>query len=224
MRLTKKALPTFHTVNTAIKPAGPTTPHINPAIKKKPAQLPLRPLQPNRFVPPRGQKQVFLPNFVITFLRTPLKPPHFASFLVPLNLNKLDLKSYLYNAYNIRVLHVRSFVMHGRMVRDPRTNRKSRKPRVKKMTIEMDGPKAAFVWPDPPEDMEPWDKKMTDMVQKQEIQRSTSTTEGGTDVKLVPTEKRKLLRRQAQDLLSGKTKWTPGWADFQRDGRPLAGM
>lgn len=65
---------------------------------------------------------------------------------------------------------------------------------------------------------------MTDMVQKQEIQRSTSTTEGGTDVKLVPTEKRKLLRRQAQDLLSGKTKWTPGWADFQRDGRPLAGM
>ena len=184
MRSVKKALPTFHTVNTAIKPAGPTTPHINPQIKKKPAQLPLRPLQPNRFVPPRGQKQVFLyalpslthptqfrphslisllippihshrPNFVITFLRTPLKPPHFASFLVPLNLNKLDLKSYLYNAYNIRVLHVRSFIIHGRMVKDPRTNQKFRKPRTKKMTIEMEGPKAAFVWPDPPEDLAP---------------------------------------------------------------------
>ena len=183
MRVTKKALPKFHTVNTAIKPAGPTTFHINPQIKKKPAQLPLRPLQPNRFVPPRGQKQVFLydllpqitpihphssrfrllissisfhsPNFVITFLRTPLKPPHFASFLVPLNLNKLDLKSYLYNAYNIRVLHVRSFIIHGRMVRDARTGRKYRKPRTKKMTVEMDGPKAAFVWPDPPEDLTP---------------------------------------------------------------------
>ena len=84
MRLVKKALPAFHTVNTAIKPAGPTTPHINPQIKKKPAQLPLRPLQPNRFVPPRGQKQVFL----YVHLFQPYPTSHLSNSISPSTPNK----------------------------------------------------------------------------------------------------------------------------------------
>ncbi len=84
MRSIKKALPTFHTVNTAIKPAGPTTPHINPQIKKKPAQLPLRPLQPNRFVPPRGQKQVFL--YVLAF--QPYPSSHSSNSIPPPSPNR----------------------------------------------------------------------------------------------------------------------------------------
>ena len=68
-----------------------------------------------------------------------------------------------------------------------------------------------------------WDKIMTDETTKSEDERKMSTTDKGINLKLVPVEERKHLRKQAQDLLSGKTKWTPGWADFQRDGRPLAG-
>lgn len=53
----------------------------------------------------------YSPNFVLTLLRPrPDAPANFASFLTPLNLNKLDLKDYLYNAYGIHVLSVRSYV------------------------------------------------------------------------------------------------------------------
>ena len=69
-----------------------------------------------------------------------------------------------------------------------------------------------------------WDKTMTEMAKKEEDERAMSRSDNGTNLKLVPAEERKILRKQAQDLLSGKTKWTPGWTDFQRDGRPLAGM
>ena len=65
---------------------------------------------------------------------------------------------------------------------------------------------------------------MTEATTKARDEQEMSRTDGGINLKLVPAEKRKLLRKQAQDLLSGKTKWTPGWTDFQRDGRPLAGM
>ena len=65
---------------------------------------------------------------------------------------------------------------------------------------------------------------MRDVIRKQEDEQLASATENGTNLKLVPVEKRKLLRKQAQDLLSGKTKWTPGWMDLRPDGRSLAGM
>ncbi len=69
-----------------------------------------------------------------------------------------------------------------------------------------------------------WDKTITEANNKAADERRMSTTDKGTNLKLVPAEERRLLRKQAQDLLSGKTKWTPGWADFQRDGRAAAGM
>ena len=65
---------------------------------------------------------------------------------------------------------------------------------------------------------------MRDVIQKSEDEQRASATANGTNLKLVPIEKRKLLRRQAQDLLTGKAKWTPGWTDLRPDGRPLAGM
>ena len=65
---------------------------------------------------------------------------------------------------------------------------------------------------------------MRDTAQKAADDRNAGTTIRGTNLQLVPAEERKTLRKQAQDLLSGKAKWTPGWADFPRDGRPLAGM
>ncbi|KAL2044396.1 hypothetical protein N7G274_003101 [Stereocaulon virgatum] len=192
-----------------LRPAASTKPHLNPRGIGRPYPLPLRPLRPNRFVPPRGQKQIFLPNFVLTFLRTPTQPPHFASFLVPLNLNKLDLKSYLYNGYGVRALHVRSFIMHGRVVRDPRTNQARRKPRKKKMMVELE-PGSEFVWPEVPKDLEPWDKKMKDQEKRElDVQRKNRTKQG-TILGLIPDEERNTLREKARELLGGKRVWTPG--------------
>ncbi|KAL9130926.1 MAG: hypothetical protein Q9175_006898, partial [Cornicularia normoerica] len=133
----------------------------NPARLRKPSPLPLRPLVPDRFRPPRGEKQVFLPNFIITFLRTPTQPPHFASFLTPLWFNKLDLKDYLYNVYGVQVLRVRSFVIQGKVTKDRYTARVSRASAKKKMTVELvqgvegQGP---FIWPEEPKDIKPNEK------------------------------------------------------------------
>jgi large subunit ribosomal protein L23 len=95
------------------------------------------------------------PNFTLTLLRTPFLPPTYASFIVPLNLNKLDIKDYLYNAYGIHVLSVRSFVQQQRVRQDkpnakrPAYRRWFRPRAIKKMTVEMDKP---FVWPEEPDD------------------------------------------------------------------------
>ena len=69
-----------------------------------------------------------------------------------------------------------------------------------------------------------WDKSLTEATTQAEDERFASQTDQGTDLRLVPAEERRRLRKQAQGLLSGKTKWTPSWTDFRRDGRPLAGI
>ncbi|KAF2196848.1 hypothetical protein GQ43DRAFT_444755 [Delitschia confertaspora ATCC 74209] len=106
-----------------------------------------------------GTKQVFLPKFTLTLLRPPpnsqLSPYH-ARFLVPLDLGKLDLRDYLYHAYGIKTTNIRSFVEQQKVKVDNEEDgtRRYRRPRAKKyMTVEMDRP---FVWPEYPENWEPW--------------------------------------------------------------------
>ncbi|MCJ1275783.1 hypothetical protein MMC21_003586 [Puttea exsequens] len=182
--------------------------------RKKPSSLPLRPLLPDRFRPPRGEKQVFLPNFVLTFLRPhPEQPANFASFLTPLWLNKLDLKDYLYHAYGVQTLHVRSFIIHGKVVRDTLNKRVSRLPQQKKMTIEMP-PDQPFVWPEEPEDKSPWDWAITQAGEKAKKEREEGVTEQG-NMKGGPGKKeRETLRERAKALLKGKATWRPGWEEY----------
>lgn len=78
--------------------------------------------------------------------------------MVPLNLNKLDLRDYLYNAYGVKVLSVRSFVSQA-PVRQDKPDAERPKPRKwyrerarKYMVAEMERP---FVWPEVPEDFSP---------------------------------------------------------------------
>ncbi|RPB29389.1 ribosomal protein L25/L23 [Terfezia boudieri ATCC MYA-4762] len=105
---------------------------------------------------PFGKKQVFLPNFRIGLLRASHLPPNFAQFIVPLNFTKLDLKDYLYHAYGVKVLSVRSYVVQQKVKRiknleEPR--REWYRPRaIKKMTIELERP---FVYPAEPTDLSP---------------------------------------------------------------------
>ena len=99
------------------------------------------------------------PNFEITLLRNPKLPPNFASFIVPLNFNKLDLRDYLWNGYGVYVKGVRSYVQMQKIVQSNPKEQKARprnwfRPRsIKKMMVEMDKP---FVWPEVPEDLSPY--------------------------------------------------------------------
>ncbi|KAG0634256.1 ribosomal protein L25/L23 [Tuber brumale] len=107
---------------------------------------------------PFGTKKVYLPNFTLALVRTPHLPPNYAQFIVPLNINKLDLKDYLLHAYNVEVLSVRSFIQHQnvRRAKDKDLYRPKiewYRPRaIKKMTVELKEP---FVYPPEPEDLSP---------------------------------------------------------------------
>ncbi|MCJ1416098.1 hypothetical protein MMC32_002433 [Xylographa parallela] len=188
-----------------------------------PRPLLLGPLRPNPFRPPRGRKPVYLPSFTLTLIRTPHLPPTMASFLVPLSLNKLDLKDYLYNVYNIPVLSIRSFIHQSRVRQDkpgaklPRPRRWYRPKAIKKMTVEMGKVEGmaggAFVWPKEEEDLEPWDKKAWDAAQEaQEVENDKF----GPDAAKLPPADRKTMAEQAKALLEGKLIWRPSWRDYGR--------
>ncbi|MCJ1472422.1 hypothetical protein MMC13_001070 [Lambiella insularis] len=189
---------------------------------KSPSTCPSLPPPPQLLTnihPPR-------PNFTITLLRTPHLPPTMASFLVPLNLNKLDLKDYLYHVYNVPVLSVRSFIQQQRVRQDkpdaklPKSRRWYRPRSVKKMTVEMGvadlgegatgGP---FVWPEEEKDLEAWDKTAWDAAQKtQEAENEKFGPKKGQ----LPRGDRQTMAEQAKALLEGKMIWRPSWRDYGR--------
>ena len=90
-----------------------------------------------------------------------------ATFIVPRHFSKLDIKDYLWHAYGVPVLRVRSSLRYqkpqlGRY--DPLSRRVVPKagvwryPRpIKSMTVEMaEGERGGdFVWPDAPTDLKP---------------------------------------------------------------------
>lgn len=86
-------------------------------------------------------------------IRNSKLPPTFASFIVPLNLNKLDLRDYLWHAYGVPVIGVRSYIQMQKLRQDKPGSirispRKWFRPRsIKKMTVEMERP---FIWPEVP--------------------------------------------------------------------------
>jgi hypothetical protein len=100
-------------------------------------------------VPLSQRKQVYLPEFDVTFLRTPQLGPYYAKFEVPLWFNKLDTQSYLKNVYNVDVVHVRSHVTPSKKEsRDPSKGGKGgayRTPSQKFMTVQLEEP---FEWPE----------------------------------------------------------------------------
>ncbi|KAN0096834.1 hypothetical protein V8E51_015639 [Hyaloscypha variabilis] len=156
-----------------------------------------------------GKKQVFLPNLVLTLLRTPNSPPNFATFLVPLNLNKLDMRDYLFHAYGIRVHGVRSYIQMSKLTQDkpgskrPKPRKWFRPKSIKKMMVEMERP---FVWPEEPKEFDMWDKSTFDAAQKdREMQEETFRP----DFREKPSRERASIAEQAKALLSGEERWRP---------------
>ncbi|KAL2141900.1 hypothetical protein VTI28DRAFT_1833 [Corynascus sepedonium] len=168
---------------------------------------------PRRF----GTKQIFLPNHVIAFVRPkPKQPPNLATFAVPLQFNKLDLRDYLYHVYNVEVTSVRSFINQPLPRRKLAGTGKWYRPRSKKMMIaELVKP---FVWPDPPaeEDLKDFD---IDMFKRMAKERETTLQQHNDPTKIplrtqspVPTDRRQLRREAAKILETGE------WSNAKEDG------
>ncbi|TAQ88787.1 hypothetical protein B7494_g2883 [Chlorociboria aeruginascens] len=163
--------------------------------------------------PRLGRKQVFLPNFVLTLLRTPNLPSTFASFIVPLKLNKLDLRDYLYNCYGIQVLGVRSYIQIQKLTQDKPSARRPKprkwfRPRsIKKMTVEMELP---FAWPEEPKDFDQWDKSTYDAASEY---RKDYESKFSPKHKQEPTVDRKSISEQAKAMLKGEDSWAPSNPD-----------
>ncbi|KAL2156942.1 hypothetical protein VTH06DRAFT_1870 [Thermothelomyces fergusii] len=174
---------------------------------------------PRRF----GTKQIFLPNHVIAFIRPkPNQPPNLATFAVPLQFNKLDLRDYLYHVYNVEVTSVRSFVNQPLPRRKFQGHGKWYRPRSKKMMIaELVKP---FVWPDPPkhEDLKEFDidvfktldEERDDYMKKDPSQIPLRT-------KTPPSLDRLALRRDAAKILE-TGEWSSGglegkWTEVEKD-------
>ncbi|EEH49483.1 mitochondrial 54S ribosomal protein YmL41 [Paracoccidioides brasiliensis Pb18] len=183
-------------------------------MRKKVAEttLKLREARPFIFPIPLDQrKQIYLPDFVITLIRTPFLPPRYASFWVPLTFNKLDIKDYLKRVYGVDVVKVRSYVEQQKITRERPCGKegygKWRRPMAKKkMTVEMTEP---FIWPEEPKDYKPWEKER--FFETKEYQRDISEKMEPDAKNKAPERKWKTVSEQAKRLLDGKEKWEPTW-------------
>ncbi|KAK4227836.1 hypothetical protein QBC38DRAFT_443318 [Podospora fimiseda] len=169
---------------------------------------------PTRMHKKFGKKQVFLPNHVIAFIRPlPKQPPNLASFAVPLKFNKLDLRDYLFHAYNVEVLSVRSFINQSPPQQKYGTHGKWYRPQSKKMMIaELVKP---FVWPEvlPESQREGYDYETFKSIQDQRdkhIKRQMDPSDIPLRTMTAQSKDRKDLRQQAQDFLKRGVEWSNG--------------
>ena len=159
-----------------------------------------------------------------------------ASFIVPLNLNKLDLKDYLWNAYRLPVLSVRSYITQIPVRHDkpgalnPKQRHWYRPRSEKRMIVELGegehgGP---FVWPDEVKDFEAWDKDMYKAGNDAQEQASDSTWQKDNRYGMLPKGDADKVREQAKALLEEREQWKPTWVELKgarglSTGRPRDG-
>ncbi|KAK3721009.1 mitochondrial 54S ribosomal protein YmL41 [Vermiconidia calcicola] len=157
-----------------------------------------------------GLKELYLPDFSVVLHRTPGLPAHNAKFTVPLWFSKLDLRDYLYHAYNVRILSVRSYVKQQRIIEGdpknprPQPNRWHRPRALKHMIVELEQP---FVWPEEPEDYSAWNREEVKDSEAEQKKYGELMQPMGDAV--VNEERRKSMREQAKALLEGRQKWKP---------------
>ncbi|KAG6034828.1 hypothetical protein E4U19_005416 [Claviceps sp. Clav32 group G5] len=166
-----------------------------------------------------GEKQVFLPNHVITFLRKDYLPPNEACFQVPLTFTKFDLRDYLWNVYNVEVTKVRSYVKELPLTqRHPNTRSSYRPLPLKVMTVELVQP---FQWPEKPKDLEPWYNELWTKREKMSNKiKAEQTLKQESKIPLMSrkpySKERKLLADLAKKIQSGEVKWSN---DLELDSR-----
>jgi ribosomal protein L23 len=102
-----------------------------------------------RFTP--GLKKVYFPNIVFKLTRDPKLPPNQVAFRVPPRLNKLDIRDYLTNIYNINVVNVRT--MNYQTYRSQTLGSIELKPKKSKYKKAIVTLSEEFKLPDPPDPM-----------------------------------------------------------------------
>jgi len=122
------------------------------ALVANPAQYFSRPHN----VPVNLRQQVYFPRFTVVMQRNPYLGPYYAQFNVPMNMSKLDMKSYLKELYNVDVVHIRSFIRSGSITRKRASSPYTRGPVVrtpssKRITVQLVEP---FNWPVKPNDVD----------------------------------------------------------------------
>ncbi|KAF4773938.1 ribosomal protein L23 [Colletotrichum scovillei] len=170
-----------------------------------------------------GTKAVYLPNHVVTFVRKDKSPANMATFNVPLTFTKFDIRDYLWNLYNVETTAVRSQVKQSAIERRSTGSGYFRPQSTKVMTVQLTKP---FVWPSPPADLEPWNKKLW------EARESVSREQYRGDIrkqlgrlarpsKDKESPERKFLRKQAGRILRGAApgKWDQGTKEVELDSK-----
>ncbi|OAA32451.1 Ribosomal protein L25/L23 [Moelleriella libera RCEF 2490] len=158
-----------------------------------------------------GNKQIFLPNHVITFLRKEHLPPNEACFKVPLRFTKFDLRDYLWNLYNVEVTKVRSYVKQQPLAQRGMLSRQWYRPLpLKIMVVELAKP---FQWPELPQNLEPWNnelwKKRDKMLEEQnEDQINKKRFLIPMKSKQPLSKERKELASLAKKMAEGEIKWS----------------
>ncbi|KAG6044809.1 hypothetical protein E4U17_000380 [Claviceps sp. LM77 group G4] len=158
-----------------------------------------------------GEKKVFLPNHVITFLRKDYLPLNEACFQVPLTFTKFDLRDYLWNVYNVEVTKVRSYVKELPLTQRHANTRSSYRPLpLKVMTVQLVQP---FQWPEKPTDLEPWYNTLWRTREKMSNKhKAEQTAKQESKIPLMSrkpySKERKLLADLAKKMQSGEVKWS----------------
>lgn len=147
------------------------------------------------------------PNHVIAFIRPkPRQPPNLATFVVPLQFNKLDMRDYLWHVYNVEVTAVRSFVNQFRPRQKHGHTGRTFRPRSGKMMIaELVKP---FTWPEQPQekDLEDFDITMHKRLNKNRQKSLDQQMNPGFIPLRTQTEipaDRRALRAEANEILNG---------------------
>lgn len=133
--------------------------------------------------------------------------------MVPLSMNKLDMRDYLYHAYSVKTLSVRSFI-EQQSVRQGKPG--SIKPQIKRwyrpqakkyMTVELEQP---FVWPETPkgDELQAWNNETFHKAKAENDEYGNRR--GRLADAMYSSRDRKDMREQAQRLLEGKEKWRAG--------------
>lgn len=124
-------------------------------------------------------------------------------------MNKLDMRDYLYHAYNVKSISVRSFIKQERVEQGgkrsavrPVQKRWYRPRATKKMTVEMDKP---FVFPKEPEDYEAFDQKRYEAAG--EANKKYEEMRGRLSDAKFDKDDMERMREQAKALLEGKARW-----------------
>jgi large subunit ribosomal protein L23 len=139
---------------------------------------------------------------------------------VPLQFNKLDLRDYLFHAYNVETTSVRSFINQAEPRKKGNHQGSWYRPRAQKMMIaELVKP---FVWPEPPAETEreafDYDMfKKLNKTRQENMRMQMNPSDIPLRTKVPEPKERKLLKEQAEEFLksgewksgtAGSTKWT----------------